>query len=158
MFRSYHHLSALIILTWNKQVINQLFYSVISLILPVNLISLWVAYSRYMEDHGVFYMQVVAEADLVLNWYWNVAGFQDEHYIQEAFLGFSAYAPTTCYNFEALLMLFILRSPTVICNTLKRNKVDEDLCIIYFRFQFYWQRLAIIQHDLWQSIMLWASS
>lgn len=138
MFKSYHHLSALITLTWNKQVINQLFYSVISLILPVNLMPLWVAYPRYMEDCGVFCMQVVTETNLVLKSYGNVAGFQDEHYIQEAFLGFSSYSCSTCYNFEALLMLFIL-SPTIICNTLKRNKMDEDLCIIYFRFQFYWQ-------------------
>jgi len=66
MFKSYHHLSALIILTWNKQVINQLFYSVISPILPVNLVSLWVAYCRYMEDYGVFCMQIIAETNLVL--------------------------------------------------------------------------------------------
>lgn len=157
MFKSYHHLSALIILTWNKQVINQLFYSVISLILPVNLMPLCAAYSRYMEDHEVFCMQAITETNLVLKWYWNVAGFQDKPYIQESCLGFSSYTPSTCYNFEAPLMSFIL-STTVICNKLKRNKMDEDLCIIYFRFQFYWQWLVIIQQDLWKSIMLWASS
>lgn len=41
---------------------------------------LWVAYSRYPEDHGVFCMQVVTETNFVLKWYWNVAGIQEEHY------------------------------------------------------------------------------
>lgn len=61
---------------------------------------LWVVYSRYMEDYGMFCLQAVTETNLVLKWYWNVAGFQDEHYIHESYLGFSSHAPSTCY-FEA---------------------------------------------------------
>lgn len=59
------------------------------------------------------------------------------------FLGF---LPTLLsHNFEDLLMSFIL-SPAA----------KQNLCIICFRFQFYWQRLPITQPVLWQSIILWA--
>lgn len=133
MFKSYHHLSALIILTWNKQVINQLFYSVISIILPVNLMPLWVVYSRKREDHRAFCIQVDTETNIVLKLYWNVALFQDEHYTHEGFLGFSSYNPYTCHTLGSPLMSFIL-SPTVVCNTLGRKKTHGDLYIICFVF------------------------
>lgn len=105
-------------------------YYVINLILPVNLTPLWVVYSRYMEDHGVFHVQVVTETNLVCKWYSNVAGFQDEHYVQ----GFSWIFFLHSLYLLRLWSLFYIIHIKSYSNSLKRNKMDEDFCIICFEF------------------------
>lgn len=54
---------------------------------------------------------------------------------KRVFLDFLPTIPTPVVPLRSPLMSFIL-SPTVLCNTLGRNKIHGDLYIIYFVFLF----------------------